>query len=304
MGLISKYVEVSLGGKNIKYYEDLGYKIPRVKGRWGIQTPKGTKITVLTTDLKPNSKIQIDVECDNCGKRSHIKYNSYYTHNHNGKTYCHKCANQLFNRGENNCNWNPNKTDEERLNGRRYPEYMEFVKRVLIRDQFTCQVCGEKQGEMDAHHLDGYEWCIEKRTDTTNGITLCENCHKAFHALYGYGNNTKEQFEEWYGQSIELLQFNDNLCPTKQVYCIETNTVYNSVLETAIALNIKSRDNIYSVCNKKAKSVLGYHFLWYTEYIKMTEDEIKKYLEYCNTRTQNKNNKAPLNDGVLLFNER
>ncbi len=29
-----------------------------------------------------------------------------------------------------------------------------------------------------------------------NGITLCEKCHDNFHLHYGYGDNTKEQFEE------------------------------------------------------------------------------------------------------------
>ena len=33
MGLISEYVEVGLGGKNVKYYEDLGYEIPRRKDK-------------------------------------------------------------------------------------------------------------------------------------------------------------------------------------------------------------------------------------------------------------------------------
>ncbi len=37
----------------------------------------------------------------------------------------------------------------------------------------------------------------ELRTTLTNGITLCETCHKNFHHQYGYGNNTKKQFEKW-----------------------------------------------------------------------------------------------------------
>lgn len=33
MGLITERVDVPLNSRNIKYYEDLGYEIPRVKGR-------------------------------------------------------------------------------------------------------------------------------------------------------------------------------------------------------------------------------------------------------------------------------
>ena len=31
----------------------------------------------------------------------------------------------------------------------------------------------------------------------TNGVTLCEDCHKEFHKIYGYGNNTEKQYEEF-----------------------------------------------------------------------------------------------------------
>ena len=54
------------------------------------------------------------------------------------------------------------------------------------------------EGVMEPHHLDGYNKFKEKRTDINNGILLCVNCHKEFHKIYGYGNNTKEQFKEFY----------------------------------------------------------------------------------------------------------
>ena len=50
---------------------------------------------------------------------------------------------------------------------------------------------------LNAHHLDGWNWCKDKRFKTSNGITLCEDCHVEFHKEYGYGNNTKEQFQEF-----------------------------------------------------------------------------------------------------------
>ena len=101
--------------------------------------------------------------------------------------------------GENNVNWNPNLTDEERRNrsSRYNKEYRTFIRAIYKRDYWTCQCCGYKGKNLNAHHLNGYDWDIEHRTDINNGITLCEDCHKLFHHIYGYGKNKKEQFEEF-----------------------------------------------------------------------------------------------------------
>ena len=123
-------------------------------------------------------------------------------------TYCNNCSATVLTTGENNPSWNPNKTDEERLIGRHTQYDKQFVKKVLKRDHYTCQCCGKHSGSLIVHHLDGYNWCKDKRYDETNGITLCKNCHKNFHMEYGRGNNTKEQFESWLGQAVELLKYN------------------------------------------------------------------------------------------------
>ena len=139
------------------------------------------------------------------------------------------------------------------------------------------------------HHLDGYNWCIEKRTDETNGITLCENCHKNFHSIYGFGGNTKEQFEEWIGHAIAILN-EGKLIPTKRIYCLEENKIYNSVKELMNEWNLKGHSTIYAVCNHSIrkrkrknkpeymyeyvqKTVRGKHIMWFEEAIE------KGYLE-------------------------
>ena len=69
MGLISEWIEVGLGSKNIKYYEDLGYKIPKTRNKWGkLGTPKGKKIKVKVTDLPKGSHAIVKVVCDCCNK--------------------------------------------------------------------------------------------------------------------------------------------------------------------------------------------------------------------------------------------
>ena len=47
------------------------------------------------------------------------------------------------------------------------------------------------------HHINGYNWDKENRTNINNGITLNQEIHKEFHKLYGKGNNTKEQFNQF-----------------------------------------------------------------------------------------------------------
>lgn len=145
---------------------------------------------VLSPYLGNTENILIDIDCEHgefwTTPRSIIKT----------KFKCPKCV--TF-KGENNPMWNPNITEEERENGRFIKGYNDFIKDVYKRDNYTCQCCGAigTGRNLNAHHLDGYNWCKDKRTDVNNGITLCEDCHKDFHRMYGKGHNTKEQFEEW-----------------------------------------------------------------------------------------------------------
>ena len=228
MGLITEKLEVSVNSKTIKYYEKLGYEIPThiVKGK--IRFIRGEKILINVKDLPFGSNIKIKVKCDNenCGKEYEMKYQDYNRYNHNGKIYCHKCASKIFKSDKNNKKIK--RTNNKKEINRNCSEYIEFVKKVLARDNYTCQCCGKKQGDIEAHHLDGYNWCIERRTDETNGITLCETCHKNFHLHYGRGDNTKEQFEEWIGKAIELVKYEGELPTTRKVYCIEENKIYDS----------------------------------------------------------------------------
>lgn len=110
---------------------------------------------------------------------------------------CMECAIRN-NTGENSPRWNSNITQEERERGRKYTEYYEWRNQVYKRDNYTCQCCGSNQGgNLNAHHLYSYDKYKCLRTVVENGVTLCEDCHKEFHSIYGYGENTLEQYNEF-----------------------------------------------------------------------------------------------------------
>ena len=91
--LLTKEVEVRLGASNIKYYENLGYEIPKVIGaNKKLVVAKGTTITVKVEDLQPYSRAFVDVLCDACKTNvSHIRYSDYTNYTKDGVHFCVLC---------------------------------------------------------------------------------------------------------------------------------------------------------------------------------------------------------------------
>lgn len=82
-------------------------------------------------------------------------------------------------------------------------EYVVWRNSVFKRDLYTCQCCGSKSGNghhattLNAHHIANWADNPDSRYDVDNGITLCQNCHNAFHSIYGKRNNTNAQLNRF-----------------------------------------------------------------------------------------------------------
>jgi len=83
--------------------------------------------------------------------------------------------------GEKNPNWKGGLTKrEETLAHRLRVELKNWAKKILERDNYTCQKCGVRFREkeaMEVHHIKPVSKHPSLVLDIENGITLCKNCH-------------------------------------------------------------------------------------------------------------------------------
>ena len=84
--------------------------------------------------------------------------------------------------GDKNPNWRGGKP---RLWQKERTSYKskEWSKAVRERDNHTCQICGETEGRLHAHHIKPWKHHPELRYEVDNGQTLCPPCHQDVHGF-------------------------------------------------------------------------------------------------------------------------
>lgn len=93
--------------------------------------------------------------------------------------------------------WNPNLTEEDRIRDRHLYGYADWGYLVKKKCNFTCQKCNQIGGALNSHHIFSYRSNEDLRMDIDNGTCFCKTCHIEFHGIYGYGDNTLIQLEEF-----------------------------------------------------------------------------------------------------------
>jgi 5-methylcytosine-specific restriction endonuclease McrA len=82
------------------------------------------------------------------------------------------------------------------------PIYKDWRKKVLRRDSYKCQMpgCKRRGKRMQVHHIQKWSAASSLRYETSNGITLCWDCHKEVNGKEGIYSGL------FYG----IVQRNDN----------------------------------------------------------------------------------------------
>jgi len=155
----------------------------------------GNEYTVL--GIYSLAKEKILIRHNKCGREYEIKADSLLR-----GTKCLECSPGNIKNwiGEKHPRYKPSLTAREREDRRiGFGNAINIWRtQIFERDNYTCEYCGKRgKGMLNAHHLDGYNWCKDKRFDVKNGTTLCRECHNKFHSIYKCGENTTQQFKEF-----------------------------------------------------------------------------------------------------------
>jgi predicted restriction endonuclease len=85
--------------------------------------------------------------------------------------------------------------------GRYEPGSKDAQWRSIVKSNadYTCFICASRHSpyKLHAHHIESYADNPTLRRTIKNGVCLCSKCHMKFHTKYGFGENTRIQFEEF-----------------------------------------------------------------------------------------------------------
>lgn len=87
----------------------------------------------------------------------------------------HKIILSESHKGDKNPQWKGGITPEI-MKIRNSLEYKIWRKDIFGRDDYTCQICGERGGVLRANHIKKFADYPELRFEPTNGIVICKDC--------------------------------------------------------------------------------------------------------------------------------
>lgn len=215
--IVTETVKARLWGVEFKRLISIGYI--GEYGEW---------IDIKVSNLLPNSSKIIEAKCECCGNIRDVVYSQYSKEcavctrkNATGeissqwkgghKDFCYDCGKEVSrgkgytrckecfgksNSGENNYRWIDDRENMHHRNG----NMQRWADKVKLLANYICDYCGDTNSIKVAHHLDGVDKHRDIMYNVSNGTCLCEDCHKVFHKKYGYGNNTREQYNNFKGE--------------------------------------------------------------------------------------------------------
>jgi hypothetical protein len=163
---------------------------------------KKVRVTAVTPTKDGTQPVWLCV-CD-CGETTTVRSNYLRKSNRRQIKSCGCLVDirRAERKGENHPCYNPDLTDDQRKHRAHDRNNYKWTQLVLKRDK-CCQRCGLNI-RLHVHHIYPYAWYPELRTEPTNGIVLCNDCHRAYHHIHGNKNCNANQISNFIGRRIRV----------------------------------------------------------------------------------------------------
>ena len=141
--------------------------------------------------------------CD-CGETTTVRSNYLRKSNQHQRKSC-GCLTAIRaaeRKGANHPSYNPDLTDDQRRHRAFDRANYKWTRAVLKRDK-SCQRCGSAD-RLHVHHIYPYAWYPNLRTELTNGIVLCNKCHRAYHNKHGNKKCNANQISNFIGRQVRV----------------------------------------------------------------------------------------------------
>jgi HNH endonuclease len=85
-------------------------------------------------------------------------------------------------------------------------EYRLWREAIFERDNYTCQICGQRGGKIIADHILPFAYFPAIRLALNNGRTLCKECHKKTDTYQNKAKRFEPIFVKWIkiGKEVEV----------------------------------------------------------------------------------------------------
>lgn len=192
-------------GKRVCKSNSLGKKFPETLLIWSDINEK------TPYEYTPGSSTEVWWKCP---IEKHDEYKRMISRSVTYEFRCPECGreNQYNPSGPNHPNWKGDAIEENRRI-RWSPEYKRWRKMCFEMDDYVCQCCGIRGGDLNIYHLKDFATHEDLRFDENNAITLCASCHDvtipgSFHNLYGTHGKTEQELEEYINNKRKQLGIN------------------------------------------------------------------------------------------------
>lgn len=168
------------------------------------------ELTVLSIDKKKSDEskgVYWICECT-CGNIVSIKASQL---NCKGQKTCGD--RKIHQRGEGNPNWRGGSAVKDERQ-RKDIDYINWRNRSMELDDYSCQCCLKRGGNLNVHHIESFAHHPDKRIDLSNSISLCKEHHQDFHNRYGYIDASPSDLEKYINNKRKelgiIIPFNIN----------------------------------------------------------------------------------------------